>query len=577
MATKFERIYVDMENEFKEIQENFDYDCISKAFGHSILKMVFGLSDDEAYDCNTDGSDDNGIDAIYFENNKTIHFFQFKFPGSAKNISKGVTDEEILKLCSGIQMFTAPDETFNSISWNAILKDKRQEFLNADIYNFKIWIVRFSNQEISDSANGKIKEFINKYYRETGNKIEYEFLLASECLKLYENTAKNIWPDFKLPYNKTLTPFADEKANISSAYVTLKDIYETFFPIQDIVFEGNVRYLSCNSRINDGIKNTILTNSENFHLLNNGITIVCNECKDINAKSFFDIRCGTIINGAQTVGTIINTLNELGSDEIINYNKSFVFVRIVSFSKENKLINEMVYTLNTQNQMKNSYTIANDIIVKNIQARINTETDYFLEIKNNEYNYLKIHNKNFNKLSKNRIDIETFIQVYTTFYNVEGMASLSKNNKASLFVNENVQKIINELNFESSLLSYKVYTELMNIIKGYRAYRKNPEKKEILEILDIDEKEIDDYRYLNTGNFVILFALGLVYVKKEVDPIKNMILVIKSLKNIFKKEKNLSNATKIKETFEKVENYVKKFKVENELIIAPKKIDISKL
>ena len=57
--------------------------------------------------------------------------------------------------------------------------------------------------------------------------------------------------------------------------------------------------------------------------------------------------------------------------------------------------------------MKNSYTIANDIIVKKLQEKINKETEYFLEIKNNEFNYCKNNMRGFNKLSKNKIDIET--------------------------------------------------------------------------------------------------------------------------------------------------------------------------
>ena len=117
----------------------------------------------------------------------------------------------------------------------------------------------------------------------------------------------------------------------------------------------------------------------------------------------------------------------------------------------------------------------------------------------------------------------------------------------------------------------------MDIIKEYRAYRKNSEKKEILNVLEIDDKEIEDYRFLNTGNFVVLFAIGLIYSTKELDPYKNLVPIIKSLKVIFKKQKNLSNATKIKDTFDKVENYVKKFKVQDEVILPPKKVDVSKL
>ncbi len=577
MATKFERIYNDIKIELKEIKDNNKYNNISQAYGHFILKMLFDLTDEEAYDCCTDGSNDNGIDAIYIEPDKRVHFFQFKFPETEKNISKGVSEDEILKLCHGVQSFVSPEEIFNENIWNDLLKDKRQEFLAADLCDIKLWIVRYSNQEISNSAESIINNYMIGYKRETGNKIDKEIFLAMECLNLYESRAKNIWPDFTLPYVKSLTPFNDEKTSIASAYVSLNSIYNTFSKIQNTVFEGNVRFLNPNSKINDGIRETILNVPENFHLLNNGITIVCNECLDINAKSYYNVKCGSIINGAQTVGTIINTLSSLTEEQRCVYEKSFVFVKIVSFNKDTKLINDMVYTLNTQNQMKNSYTLANDMIVKNLQTKINKETPYFLEVKNNEYNYCKSSYKSFDKLSKNKIDIETFIQVYTTFYNINDMAALSKNNKAILFMNENIQKIINELKYEESLLSYKVYVQLMNIIKEYRAYRKKSEKIEILNILDIDENDIDEYRYLNTGNFIILYALGIIYCEKGLDPEKNMIPVIKALRLLFKKEKNISNATRIKETFDRVERFVKKFKIDNDIIVVPTKVVLSKL
>lgn len=577
MATKFERLYNDINEEVKEIIGINKYSNSSQAFGHFVLKMLFGLTDDEVLDCCTDGFDDNGIDAIYIEANKKVHFFQFKYPSTVRSISNGITDEEVLKLCNGVESFVGKDEVFNSVSWNDLLKTKRQEFLDADLCDLKLWIVRYSNQDISNSADAILNNFINKYHRETGNIIEFEKIMAMECVNLYESRAKNIWPDFKLPYSKTLMPFTDENASISSAYVSLKNIYETFYPIQDTTFEGNVRFLNPNSKINDGIKNTILERPEKFHLLNNGITVVCSGCTDINAKSYFNIKCGSIINGAQTVGTIINTLDVMTEEERKKYDKSYVFAKIVSFSEDNSLINDMVYTLNTQNQMNNSYTIANDIIVKNLQDKINKETDFFLEIKNNEFNYCKNHSKYFNKLSKNKIDIESFIQAFTTFYNISGMGFLSKNSKASLFTNDNIQKIINELEFEKSLLSYKIYVKLMNIIKEYKAFRKNPEKKDILSILNIDKSEIDEYRYLNTGNYVVLFALGQIYCNKELDPDKNLVPVIKALRVLFKKEKNISNATRTKETFDKIEKFVKKFKIENEIIVPPERVNISKL
>ncbi len=560
MATRFERIYEDLKQDLQYIVEEYYQGNLSSAFGHFFLKMKFGLSNDEAYECMTDGFNDNGIDAIYTENNKTVHFFQFKFPEEISGISKGIKEDEVLKLTNGFENFVAPKDEFSKLTWNDLLLEKREEYEKNDIYDYKLWIVRFSNQKVNEKIINKMENFLCKYSQRTGNTIENNFLGADSCVTLYENNIKNIWPDFKLKYKKTLSPFSDEKSIINSAFVPLIDIYGTFYPIRDKIYEGNVRYLNPNSKINDGIKNTILNNYQNFHLLNNGITIICKACNDNTAQGYLDIKNGTIINGAQTVGTIINTLHNMEFEKRKEYSDSFVFVRIVSLNGDEQITNDMVYTLNTQNQMKSSYIISNDAIVKNVQDRINNETEFFLEVKNNEFNFEKERNKEFNKLAKNSIDIETFIQVYVAFYNIANLANLAKNNKANLFESSNVQKIINELDYEKSVKAYRIYLKLMDIIKDYRAYRKNQDKTDILEILDIKPEEISDFKFLNTGNIIIMYALGLAYLNKGIDPSGNIINIIKYLKSFFKGENNISNATKIKESFDAVKELMENYK-----------------
>lgn len=560
MATRFERIYEDLKQDLQYIVEEYYQGNLSSAFGHFFLKMKFGLSNDETYECMTDGFNDNGIDAIYTENNKTVHFFQFKFPEEISGISKGIKEDEVLKLTNGFENFVAPKDEFSKLTWNDLLLEKREEYEKNDIYDYKLWIVRFSNQKVNEKIINKMENFLCKYSQRTGNTIENNFLGADSCVTLYENNIKNIWPDFKLKYKKTLSPFSDEKSIINSAFVPLIDIYGTFYPIRDKIYEGNVRYLNPNSKINDGIKNTILFNYQNFHLLNNGITIICKACNDNTAQGYLDIKNGTIINGAQTVGTIINTLHNMEFEKRKDYSDSFVFVRIVSLNGDEQITNDMVYTLNTQNQMKSSYIISNDAIVKNVQDRINNETEFFLEVKNNEFNFEKERNKEFNKLAKNSIDIETFIQVYVAFYNIANLANLAKNNKANLFESSNVQKIINELDYEKSVKAYRIYLKLMDIIKDYRAYRKNQDKTDILEILDIKPEEISDFKFLNTGNIIIMYALGLAYLNKGIDPSSNIINIIKYLKSFFKGENNISNATKIKESFDAVKELMENYK-----------------
>lgn len=100
----------------------------------------------------------------------------------------------------------------------------------------------------------------------------------------------------------------------------------------------------------------------------------------------------------------------------------------------------------------------------------------------------------------------------------------------------------------------------MDIIKDYRAYRKNQDKTDILEILDIKPEEISDFKFLNTGNIIIMYALGLAYLNKCIDPSENMINIIKYLKSFFKGENNISNATKIKESFDAVKELMENYK-----------------
>lgn len=552
MKTKHETTYTHLKQELQEIKEAHSLENISEAFAMFFLKMQFGLNDQDSLDCITDGGNDNGIDAVYFEDDKIAHFFQFKFPGSINNINKGLKEDSMNKLTEGFKNFISNKKRFNKVCWNTFLVDKKLEYDSKEIYDFKLWFVTFSTEKISLNTMKKTDMFKEEYIRETGNTLEIKFCLAECISNLYKKLFEKAWPNFKLRFKKNLGTFSYEDFIVNSAYCSLKSIYDTFKDILGNVFEGNVRYLYPKSKINDGIKETILNQYSNFHLLNNGITIVCSSCKEHSGSDSLNIIEGNIINGAQTVGTIINTLSNMPEEDLQNYEDGFVFLRIIEVQEKDSIINQMVYTLNTQNQVISSYIISNDTIIKKIQLEINTNTDFFLETKMNEFRFEKEKNPNFLKLAKNKIDLSTFIQVFTSFYNINELASTAKNNKASLFNEENIESILERLTYEDSLYSYETYLELMKIIKEYRAFRKNRHKDEILKTLQIKEKEIENFRFLNTGNIIILFTLGLIDLKHPKTAKKKIIPTIKKLSQFFKDEENIANATKIKESFDKI-------------------------
>lgn len=161
MPTRFESIFSYLEEMSQESKDKYNYDNLSSAFGHVILKMLFGLSDDEIYDLNTDGYNDNGIDAIYFEDaeEKVVHFFQFKFPNSISSLTNGISQSDIQTIFEGFDSFTGNDEKFNLSKWNEILKEKRKEYEKLSVYKFKIWVIKYSTSTISEQiTNLAIKE-----------------------------------------------------------------------------------------------------------------------------------------------------------------------------------------------------------------------------------------------------------------------------------------------------------------------------------------------------------------------------------------------------------------------------------
>lgn len=565
MPTRFERVYKQIKTELEDIKSTYHYSTLSMAFAHLMLKDILEINDDDANEAITDGFNDNGIDAIFFDTRgrqNEVHFFQFKFPESEEKIAKAVTQDELLKLTNGYKLFMGNDDKFESTTWNDLLLEKRKDLLslNGETDRNIIHIVRYTTSGINNTSY--MDEEIKSLKSQTGNDIICDYKFADEIAKIYEKSKQNSWPDFTIKFKKDLSSFEDSSSKVLSYYVSLYSLYTTIKELTTDIFDGNVRYFDSSSKVNAGIKETLSSDEcTRFHLLNNGITIVCSNAKTNTPTDQVIIKKGSIINGAQTVGCIIDVISQFEKEgkSIDKFKDSFIFVRVIEIEDKKELVDELVFTLNTQNQMKTSYSISNDPQVKSVQTEINSKTKYFLQVKNNEFNHVKATDPECNKLVKDIIDIETGIQAFVAYENIDGFAYLTKNNKAALFNEDNRTKIVNELTADKLLESYELYLKIMDITRSYRAYRKDSNKDEILRTLGIEQKSINNYRFINTGNFVILFALGVFCRKNNCSPnAETIIQVINFIMPIFKCNNNTSNLTKTKESFDKVEELILK-------------------
>ena len=153
------------------------------------------------------------------------------------------------------------------------------------------------------------------------------------------------------------------------AAIPTRFLYRCYKKYKTKLFSANVRdYLgsrSSDSNINNGIKKTAETDSVNFWVFNNGVTILVNNYdteKSEKTKKLLKINGISIVNGAQTTGAI-GSLSKLPSD------KGFVQARFVQ-TENAELIQDIIQYNNSQNKVTASDFRSTDNVQKRLKEQI---------------------------------------------------------------------------------------------------------------------------------------------------------------------------------------------------------------
>ncbi|MDP2104148.1 MAG: AIPR family protein, partial [Candidatus Gracilibacteria bacterium] len=188
-----------------------------------------------------------------------------------------------------------------------------------------------------------------------------------------------------IPYDEKYF-FEDGSDRGFIARVKCSDIKNSIIEYGDKIFQKNIRgkLASC---INQDIKKTLENNSNEFFLLNNGITIIGSEINPMKDGTL-SIKNAQIINGQQTSRVITETKNI----------KDDAYILCRFFEVDNKKIKKITQTTNSQNSTNERDFVANDDLQIAIQEYFH-EKGIFYGRKNKEINkYVhkkKIHNKEF--------------------------------------------------------------------------------------------------------------------------------------------------------------------------------------
>lgn len=333
----------------------------SRALSALAIMIKCGIDATTASNCVTDGYDDLGIDAIYVDDRqKILVLVQSKW---RKNGTGSISSEEILKFIDGIKHIINLE--FNHAN-NKILIKKSE--IESAITNFGYQVCcifcHTGDQYIKGEQNNIIYDFLKNL---NGNSCDdIEIVTFSE--KIYSDIYKYLSDqniddicidDVQLSNWGSLDdPYGVYYGTISAAVIG-----EWYDRYGNRLFAQNLRYFKGNTDVNQGMKTTLQKEPENFFYYNNGIKILC---KKITRKAayasntrtgLFSLEGVSLVNGAQTTGTIGNAIKE--NKELVS--KATVFVQLIDLSNADESARRQITKLsNTQNRIENKEFAALD-------------------------------------------------------------------------------------------------------------------------------------------------------------------------------------------------------------------------
>lgn len=337
-------------------QAEKDASVYSRSLAAFSLMVLAQCTADEAASSVTDGFDDNGIDAVLFDKlSYKLWIVQSKFSNKGTgSISHG----DMLKFIKGVNDLLTPD--FDK--FNDKLKSHSKDIEDAlDDSKVTIQIVSATTgPAVSKECKGSVDELLNEINVPTTIAYFHDFnlnevvngLLANVSGKpIDEDVLLTDWGMIDDPY-KAVYGLMDG--------VELASLWRTH---KKRLFSENIRSFLGTSDVNENISETIKNTPQNFVYFNNGITILCDS---LTKKphgggdrhiGYFTCKNVSVVNGAQTIGTIGSTL-ENSKDEDISLK---VFVKIISLENAPQDFGESItIATNTQNRVEKKDFISLD-------------------------------------------------------------------------------------------------------------------------------------------------------------------------------------------------------------------------
>lgn len=272
-----------------------------RAFSYVVLGYVFGVEFIDQDDLVTDGSNDGGVDFVYYDEEESkVILCQSKYTGT---LSFNDVIAELDKMHSTLQNFRIA----NTGSYNERLKKVLQNVLdrlpdeNTDNVEYNLFTtapidVEGAVRKIDNTQHGFSSDAVKIF---TVDDVEKEIKNTLEALDMVS------YEKIKLDRPKNVLEYESLKNRGIMCNVLSTSIIQLYNKYAGKgLFDLNIRKYIRNTLVDSGIKNTLDKDRENFWFLNNGIIIACQDFEiDGDTVRLYDF---SIVNGGQTT-TLIST------------------------------------------------------------------------------------------------------------------------------------------------------------------------------------------------------------------------------------------------------------------------------
>ena len=396
-AKEFLEIVYLLKNRLDQLQEETleVTDDYHRLFNYFVGEQFEGISPEKIQICDQRG--DQKID-FYDAGEDRFVVYQCKLPDlelleEKKNIATFDADlvneaEDVLSFLTDPSGAAKGSETARKVRniYRSLKQNSEQE---GQTYQLEVILACFGR--LTTPATERLKELQNQWASGNGEfevkVIDYDAIAQILSLSLISHKRPQA---IKLGYRKDTSVSTNEWGY---ALVPAIELYRQFNEYKMTLFDLNVRYYLERSLVNRQIIGTLNTTlgQKRFHLLNNGVTIACENHRFSKDHLQVTLNKPQIINGCQTVISIFHAYSQMDEEfKRRNFEANcYVPVRIIQ-TQDDDLLAEVVTASNNQNKMSPRNLRSNSRVQRVLQRKFDQlEYRYFYERKDGEFTSIR--------------------------------------------------------------------------------------------------------------------------------------------------------------------------------------------